>query len=51
MISSGCFVGNIGMASGPWGLFALLAELTTITNAILGICHPIINDYGAIARR
>lgn len=48
VVESGCFTGNIGQASGGWGFFAFLAELTTITNAIMGIANPLMTHYGEI---
>jgi hypothetical protein len=46
VIGSGCYVGHLGKAEGAWGLYALLAEMTTITNAVLGIANPLISGYG-----
>jgi hypothetical protein len=51
VIDSGCYVGVVGEADKAWGLYAFLTEMTTITNAVLGIANPVITGYGKIRPR
>lgn len=50
VVSPGAFVGQSGTAEGPSALFAFIAELTALANAIIGIAHPDIRPYAKIAK-